>query len=329
MARSKPEAGRGIAISKALSLLLRHAAEKEGVKINAEGYANVADVLAWRKIRSLQATFPEILDTIAASDKKRFALLYRPSTLGDNERGNDVSETTTTVSELESATAHALSVKDLDPTHFLIRATQGHTIKNLDLTTFLEPLSLSEPSQEAISLTYFPTTVVHGTYHGAWPMILRSGGLQTMGRNHIHFATGPSLEETMPHGREGKPTPPAKQRGQSTVISGMRWDTTILIYIDIKKALTAGCPFWRSENGVILSEGIDTGEQVEGVGDDKNDQNARKKIVPLEFFDVVVERGQGLGILWENGKQVQELPSGLASRKNPKDWKGNKRGKSK
>jgi 2'-phosphotransferase len=109
----------------------------------------------------------------------------------------------------------------------------------------------------------------------------------------------------------------------------MRWDTTILIYIDIKKALTAGCPFWRSENGVILSEGIDTGEQVEGVGDDKNDQNARKKIVPLEFFDVVVERGQGLGILWENGKQVQELPSGLASRKNPKDWKGNKRGKSK
>jgi 2'-phosphotransferase len=45
MARSKPEAGRGIAISKALSLLLRHAAEKEGVKINAEGYANVADVV--------------------------------------------------------------------------------------------------------------------------------------------------------------------------------------------------------------------------------------------------------------------------------------------
>jgi 2'-phosphotransferase len=101
----------------------------------------------------------------------------------------------------------------------------------------------------------------------------------------------------------------------------MRWDTTILIYIDIKKALTAGCPFWRSENGVILSEGIDTREQVEGVGDNKNDQNARKKVVPLEFFDVVVERGKGLGILWENGKQVQELPSGLASQRNPKDCK--------
>jgi len=111
-----------------------------------------------------------------------------------------------------------LSVTDLDPTHFLIRATQGYTIKNLDLTTFLERLSLSDPSQEAISLTSFPTSVVHGTYRWAWPMILRSGGLQTMGRNHIHFATGPPLEETMLHGREGKPTPPAKQRGQSTVI---------------------------------------------------------------------------------------------------------------
>lgn len=150
-----------------------------------------------------------------------------------------------------------------------------------------------------------------------------------MGRNHIHFATGPSLEETLPHGRQGNPAPPAKQRSQSTVISGMRWDTTILIYIDIKKALTAGCPFWRSENGVILSEGLDTGEQAEGVHDDRKDENTRKKIVPLEFFDVVVERGKGLGILWENGKEVQELPPGLASQKNPKDWKSNKKGKSK
>lgn len=150
-----------------------------------------------------------------------------------------------------------------------------------------------------------------------------------MGRNHIHFATGPSLEETLPQGRQGNPAPPAKQRGQSKVISGMRWDTTILIYIDIKKALMAGCPFWRSENGVILSEGLDTGEQVEGVHDDRKDENSRKKIVPLEFFDVVVERGKGLGILWENGKEVQELPPGLASQQNPKDWKSNKKGKSK
>ena len=43
--KSRPEMGREVAISKALSLLLRHAAEKDGVKINAQGYVNVADVV--------------------------------------------------------------------------------------------------------------------------------------------------------------------------------------------------------------------------------------------------------------------------------------------
>jgi 2'-phosphotransferase len=36
-----------VQVSKALSLLLRHAAEKEGVKMNAQGYANVADVVCF------------------------------------------------------------------------------------------------------------------------------------------------------------------------------------------------------------------------------------------------------------------------------------------
>lgn len=37
---------RDVQVSKALSLLLRHAAEKEGVKMNAQGYANVAEVVS-------------------------------------------------------------------------------------------------------------------------------------------------------------------------------------------------------------------------------------------------------------------------------------------
>lgn len=37
---------RDIAISKALSKILRHDAEKEGLKLDGEGYANVAD-LVW------------------------------------------------------------------------------------------------------------------------------------------------------------------------------------------------------------------------------------------------------------------------------------------
>lgn len=47
--KDKRGAGRGqsrdVQISKALSLLLRHAAEKEGLKMNAQGYASVTDVV--------------------------------------------------------------------------------------------------------------------------------------------------------------------------------------------------------------------------------------------------------------------------------------------
>lgn len=48
--RGKRSRGQGqsreVQISKAMSLLLRHAAEKEGLKMNAQGYANVADVVS-------------------------------------------------------------------------------------------------------------------------------------------------------------------------------------------------------------------------------------------------------------------------------------------
>jgi RNA:NAD 2'-phosphotransferase (TPT1/KptA family) len=48
---NKDKRGRGqgqsrdVQVSKALSLLLRHAAEKEGLKMNTQGYASVSDVV--------------------------------------------------------------------------------------------------------------------------------------------------------------------------------------------------------------------------------------------------------------------------------------------
>lgn len=42
---NKPEQGREVAISKGLSYVLRHAAEREGLEMDAQGYANVADVV--------------------------------------------------------------------------------------------------------------------------------------------------------------------------------------------------------------------------------------------------------------------------------------------
>ncbi|KAJ5236144.1 hypothetical protein N7489_006235 [Penicillium chrysogenum] len=333
---NKDKRGRGqgqnrdVQVSKALSLLLRHAAEKEGLKMNTQGYASVSDVLNWRKLKSLKVTFPEILHAVDSSDKKRFALLHIPSAqptksttqatttpatspnaeheagsiVGEEQPATSVLESAPTTSEAQqSATDQALSVKDTDPSNFLIRATQGHSIKTVDAASFLEPLSLSDESK-------LPDTVVHGTFHATWPAILQSGGLRCMGRNHVHFATGPSLESVLAVNAEdaarSKPKP-----DDSRVISGMRRDAQVLIYIDVRKALKAGVPFWRSENGVILSEGI----PVTKGGAEKGEA---QKFVTLDFFDVVVERKVGLGKIWEHGEVLQELPETLTNKGNPK-----------
>ncbi|KAJ9224598.1 hypothetical protein DTO027B5_3960 [Paecilomyces variotii] len=320
--------------------------QTEGLKMNSQGYANVADVLAWKKIKSLKVTFPEILHAVDSSDKKRFALLHIPSASADTSKEEATAEPTkstvadgthegptpaeddsstilgsapSTSQEQQSSTAHALSVDDSDPSHFLIRATQGHSIKTVDAASFLERLSLSDDAPETAKA--LPDTVVHGTYHAAWPAILASGGLRCMSRNHVHFATGPSLESIMPEGQGGqvKLLDSRKDLQNGHVISGMRRDAQVLIYINLKKALEAGCPFWRSENGVILSEGMDTGEASNG-------KDTKQKVVPLEFFDVVVERKAGLGILFENGKVVQELPSELTGKPHPKGKRVDTRG---
>lgn len=267
-------------------------------------------------------TLPEILEAVSSSDKQRFSLLYHsPESIEQKKDGGQQLqevEVATAASEekQKNATAQALSVDDEDPSHFLIRATQGHSMKSVDTTLFLEKLSLDDPTESKL-----PDTVVHGTYHGAWPLILASGGLRAMTRLQVHFATGPTIDEVFPDGRDA---PPARLNAKpnQTVISGMRSDAEILIFINLRKALEAGCPFYRSENGVILSEGMDI------VGDGKEDTNSKAtKIVPLDFFDLVVERKAGLGILWEKGEVVNELPSHLAEKRNPKQVRGGGRGR--
>jgi 2'-phosphotransferase len=295
--------------------------------------------LQWRKLKSIKVTFDEVRQAVDSSDKKRFALLHIPSaqatesttkattvpvttpgcegvedtaapTAGEDQSSTTVLEAPVSTEDQQSATAQALLVTDTDPSNFLIRATQGHSIKTVEAASFLEPLSLSDESK-------LPDTVVHGTFHGAWPAILQSGGLQCMGRNHVHFATGPSLESVLAAQQDDSQKNDTKK---NQVISGMRKDAQVLIYIDLKKALAAGCPFWRSENGVILSEGIPVTK-----GDGETDGN-QQKVVSVEFFDVVVEKKAGLGKIWERGEVLQELPARLTSKGTPKgNPKGNRR----
>lgn len=168
-----------------------------------------------------------------------------------------------------------------------------------------------------------PDEVVHGTFEDTWAKILKSGGLKKMGRQHVHFAMGvPTSSSSSRNPGTGKPDPkgsivsknksasaededdddiaidtfnitagipasiktsnPAKP--EETVISGMRASANILIWVDVKRsAVEGGLEWWRSANGVVLTEGDGEGK------------------VGLEWVRRVERRGTG-EVVWRGGE---------------------------
>lgn len=111
-------------------------------------------------------------------------------------------------------------------TELMIRAVQGHSS---ELAKTINDDELLEEILEPIDVC------VHGTTKKAWN-IIKNDGLKVMDRIHIHFAKGIPGEN---------------------IISGMRNDSKVLIYVDTKMAMDEGIKFYTSKNGVILSKGID------------------------------------------------------------------------
>ncbi|KAF4363094.1 hypothetical protein F8388_013458 [Cannabis sativa] len=107
-----------------------------------------------------------------------------------------------------------------------IRANQGHSVTTVETEKLLQAI---------VSAEEIPVCV-HGTYRKNLESILQSG-LKRMKRLHIHFS-------------RGLPT-------EGEVISGIRRNVEVLIYLDVKKALKEGMKLYISDNKVILSEGID------------------------------------------------------------------------
>eukprot|EP00262_Sarcandra_glabra_P017467 TRINITY_DN5998_c0_g1_i1.p1 TRINITY_DN5998_c0_g1~~TRINITY_DN5998_c0_g1_i1.p1 ORF type:complete len:289 (-),score=32.18 TRINITY_DN5998_c0_g1_i1:33-785(-) len=107
-----------------------------------------------------------------------------------------------------------------------IRANQGHSIPTLSSESLLTPIL----SADEVSVC------VHGTYKKNLDSILQSG-LKRMTRLHVHFSSG------LP--TDGK------------VISGMRRDVNILIFLDVRRALQDGMKLYISDNKVILTEGFE------------------------------------------------------------------------
>ena len=129
-----------------------------------------------------------------------------------------------------------------------IRANQGHSIPNIVCSELLTPISADELRSV--------DTIVHGTYREAWEKHIRTEGLSKMKRNHIHFASG------LPD-------------GEKPVISGMRSTCQIHIFVDGGKCADDNVPFFRSDNGVILTAGVAGG------------------ILPVKYISMVIDANTG------------------------------------
>ena len=80
------------------------------------------------------------------------------------------------------------------------------------------------------------------------------------------------------------------QGDEEEVISGMRRDSTVMIWVDVRASMAVGVKWWRSTNDVILTEGLD-GK------------------LPLEFIAWTEKRG-GLEVLFgdrEAGLKMKAL----------------------
>ena len=113
-----------------------------------------------------------------------------------------------------------------------IRANQGHTINCINSSKLLTKVK---------DFKIIPVCV-HGTNLEAWKVISKSG-LSKMKRQHIHMAPG------LP--------------GDNGVVSGPGWralkSDSVIVYVNTKKAMEAGIPFYISANKVILSPGNEKG----------------------------------------------------------------------
>ncbi|RZC73297.1 hypothetical protein C5167_048772 [Papaver somniferum] len=212
------------ALGRLLSRVLRHMAEELGLNMRSDGYVKVDDLLkldikTFANIPLKSHTIDDIREAVRRDNKQRHGLL--------EENGE-----------------------------LLIRANQGHTIKcgsrsNHALQSLIWPgfCFWRQPCAKQINDNYGcahdliqimsrqlnPRVCVHATYKRNLESILKNG-LKRMERLHVHFSSG------MPTDGE--------------VISGMRRDVSIMIFLDVGKALKEGMKFYISENKVILTEGF-------------------------------------------------------------------------
>jgi RNA:NAD 2'-phosphotransferase (TPT1/KptA family) len=126
-----------------------------------------------------------------------------------------------------------------------VRALQGHSMRKVNALG--RRLSLDPKADHGTDADGNPTVAavpfaVHGTFADALDGEegITKKGLHRMGRNQIHLAKG--------------------LLGDEDVVSGMRHDCEIFIWVDVHRAMRdGGLVFWETPNGVILCEGDESG----------------------------------------------------------------------
>ncbi|XP_076772432.1 tRNA 2'-phosphotransferase 1 isoform X2 [Arvicanthis niloticus] len=209
------EQDRGVQLSKALSYALRHGALKLGLPMRA-GLAFVPAACCSLLTIARLLSVPQPGCLPADGFVPLQALLQLPQFHSFSMEDVQL--------VVETNEKQRFTLQPGEPsTGPLIRANQGHSLQVPEL----ELMPLETPQA-------LPLTLVHGTFWKHWPSILLKG-LSRQGRTHIHLASG------LP--------------GNPGVISGIRPNCEVAVFIDGPLALTDGIPFFCSANGVILTPG--------------------------------------------------------------------------
>ena len=150
--------GRQEEVSKALTNLLRHSAERAGLSISADGFVSATALRKTKRFQRERISIGEIVAAVAFNDKARFELAYKqvePDYIQEGPPGKSL----------------------------FVRAVQGHSIRSVDNEAVLTKLGEKE----------LPKIAVHGTYWDFYHSILERGllaGGPNRCRRHIHFTTG-------------------------------------------------------------------------------------------------------------------------------------------
>lgn len=131
---------RDIQISKALSYLLRHGAEKEKLPIDDQGYVKLSAILSNNRIKTHKATREDIQRIVENNNKKRFTLIIRDE-----------------IEYICANQGHSLktinndNLQLLKPQDYPTQLIHGTTLHNLQL--ILESKGLSKMNRNHIHLT--------------------------------------------------------------------------------------------------------------------------------------------------------------------------------